>query len=88
MTGGERLDELKARLDMLYDMFDIHCEGTNKTAQRLDMLEKYTVDELEKACAALERNRGAMYDWAAGIHNDIIGFREELYKRKVRKDGV
>ncbi len=78
----EELAELKARLDMLYDLFDIHCEGANKTAHRLDMLEKYTVDELEKAHAALERNRGAMYDWAAGIHNDIIGFREELYKRK------
>ena len=81
-------EELKARLDMLYDMFDTHCKGTNETAHRLDLLEKYVVDELEAAQEMLEKNRAAMYAWAADAHNDIEKFKEQLYKRKSRRDGV
>ncbi len=77
----ERLDELTARLDMLYDLFGIHCEGTNKTAHKLELLEAYTVDELEKC-------REAMHTWVDGVHKNITEFRGELYKRKVRRDGV
>ncbi len=79
-------EELKARLDMLYDMFDIHCKGTNEIAHRLEKLEQYVVDELEAAKEMLEKNRAAMYAWAADAHNDIEKFKEKLYKR--RRDGV
>ena len=78
----ERLDELTARLDMLYDLFDIHCKATNRAAHRLEQLEAYTVRELVGACAELEQNRNAWYDWVAQTHDDLSGFREELYKRK------
>ncbi|KKM73705.1 hypothetical protein LCGC14_1407680 [marine sediment metagenome] len=77
----ERLDELETRLDMLYDMCDLHCEGTNKTAHKLDLLERYTVKELESC-------RESMYTWVGTANKNMTEFREELYKRKVRKDGV
>lgn len=79
---GERLDELEARLDMLYDMSDLHCKATNRAAHRLDMLERYTVQQLERACEELERNREAWYDWVAQTHDDLSKFRKELYRRK------
>jgi len=77
----ERLDELTARLDMLYDLFDIHCEGTNKTAHKLDLLERYTVKELE-AC------RESMYTWVGTANKNMMEFRNKLYKRRPRRDGV
>ncbi len=77
----ERLDELTARLDMLYDLLDLHCKGTNQTAHELAMLERYTVDELEKC-------REAMHTWVDGVHKNITEFRGELYKRRPRRDGI
>ena len=81
MPDPGELAELKARLDMLYDLFDIHCESTNKTAHKLDLLERYTVKELE-AC------RESMHAWVDGVHKNITEFRTELYKRRPRRDGV